>query len=58
MDHALQVNIMKELMQQLDDGRNIDAGAQYKLNTAAYVCPDIAAREWAEPAALGWRGER
>ena len=33
MDHALQVEILKELMQQLDDGRNIDAGVQYRGET-------------------------
>ena len=45
MDHALQVRILKELMQQLDEGRNVDAGAQYRMPTSAYVCPDQAARE-------------
>ena len=45
MDHALQVEILKELMRQLDEGRNIDAGAQYRMPTASYVCPEIAAQE-------------
>ena len=45
MDHALQVEILKELMAQLDEGRNVDAGVQYRMPTSAYVCPEQAARE-------------
>ena len=45
MEHALQVEILKELMQQLDEGRNVDAGIQYRMPTSAYVCPDQAKRE-------------
>lgn len=30
MRHELQVEILKELMQQLDEGRNVDAGVQYR----------------------------
>jgi phenylpropionate dioxygenase-like ring-hydroxylating dioxygenase large terminal subunit len=44
--HELQVEILKELMQQLDEGRNIDAGVQYCLPTAPYVCREQADREW------------
>ena len=29
VEHATQVEIIKELMQQLDEGKNIDAGVQY-----------------------------
>ena len=46
MHQSLQVKILHELMQQLDEGRNIDAGVQYRMPTSAYVCPEIAAREW------------
>lgn len=46
MDHGTQVEILKELMQQLDEGRNIDAGVQYKMPTSSYVCPDTAQLEW------------
>jgi len=46
MDHVLQVEILKELMQQLDDGKNIDAGVQYKMPTSSYVCPEMAEKEW------------
>jgi len=45
MEHALQVSILKELMLQLDNGKNIDAGVQYKMPTSAYVCPDVASKE-------------
>lgn len=45
MEQQLQVRIMKELMQQLDEGKNIDAGVQYRMPTSAYVCPEIATNE-------------
>ncbi|NNL57136.1 MAG: aromatic ring-hydroxylating dioxygenase subunit alpha [Pseudomonadales bacterium] len=46
MQHELQVRILKELFAQLDAGKNIDAGVQYKMPTSAYVCPEMAASEW------------
>jgi phenylpropionate dioxygenase-like ring-hydroxylating dioxygenase large terminal subunit len=46
MKQDKQVEILKELMRQVDEGKNIDAGVQYKMPTSAYVCPDIAAKEW------------
>ena len=45
MQHQLQVEILRELMQQLDEGKNIDAGVQYRMPTSNYVCPDVAAQE-------------
>ena len=62
MDHALQVSILKELMQQLDEGRNVDAGVQYRMPTASYVCPEQAAREREEffqnhPQLIGLSGD-
>ena len=45
MEQVQQVEILKELMAQLDEGRNIDAGVQYRMPTNAYVCPEIAERE-------------
>ncbi len=33
-------------MQQLDEGKNIDAGVQYRMPTSSYVCPEVAALEW------------
>lgn len=46
MDHDLQVRIIKELMRQLDEGENHDAGVQYRMPTSSYVCPDLADKEW------------
>lgn len=46
MNHQLQIEILRELMQQLDDGKNIDAGVQYQMPTTSYVCPETATREW------------
>ena len=45
MEHTLQVSILDELMQQLDEGRNIDAGVQVRMPTTSYVCPEVAAQE-------------
>ena len=45
MQHETQVQILKELMQQLDAGKNIDAGVQYRMPTTSYVCPQTAAQE-------------
>ncbi len=62
MEHALQVEILKELMRQLDEGRNIDAGVQYRMPTTAYVCPEVAAQEQAaffrdHPQLIGLSGD-
>ena len=46
VQHDLQVKIIKQLFAQLDSGKNIDAGVQYKMPTSAYVCPELAGREW------------
>lgn len=46
MEQALQVEIIKELLSQLDEGKNIDAGVQYRMPTSAYVCPEQADAEW------------
>ena len=45
MEHDLQVRILKELLEQLDTGKNVDAGVQYKMSTDVYTCSEIAARE-------------
>ena len=45
MEHKLQVDILKELMRQLDEGDNVDAGVQYRMLTAGYVCPEQASQE-------------
>ena len=46
MKHEKQVEILEELMRQVDAGKNIDAGVQYKMPMSAYACPEIAAKEW------------
>ncbi|MFT7220645.1 MAG: phenylpropionate dioxygenase-like ring-hydroxylating dioxygenase large terminal subunit [Candidatus Azotimanducaceae bacterium] len=46
MKQEVQVEILKELMEQVDSGKNIDSGVQYRMPTSAYCCPDIAAKEW------------
>ena len=46
MNQALQVEILNELLGQLDAGKNIDVGVQYRMSTNSYVCPEIATREW------------
>ena len=38
MEHALQVRILKELLEQIETGKNVDAGVQYKMRTDVYVC--------------------
>lgn len=46
MDHATQVSILKEIIRQIDEDVNVDAGCQLKMSTSAYVDRDLAAREW------------
>ena len=46
MEHAKQVEVLKELMSQIDEKRNVDAGVMVENPVASYTCPDMAAREW------------
>ena len=46
MQRTQQIDIMTTLLEQLETGRNIDAGVQMRMPTTSYVCPDIADREW------------
>lgn len=62
MKQETQVEILKELMRQRDEGKNIDAGVQYRMPMTSYVCPDIAAKEWDmffrnHPQLIGLSGE-
>ena len=62
MHHALQVSILKELIQQIDENKNVDAGVQYKMPTSSYVCPDLAEKEWQtffrnHPQLIGFSGD-
>lgn len=45
MKHDTEVTILQALMDQLDAGKNIDAGVQYRMPTADYICPQRAAKE-------------
>ncbi|MGA1104934.1 MAG: hypothetical protein ACO3T7_15030, partial [Pseudomonadales bacterium] len=62
MQHGKQVEILKVLMDQLDEGKNFDAGVQYRHQTKAYVCPERAAKEEqllfkAHPQLIGLSGD-
>ena len=62
MKHELQIEILKELMSQLDENRNVDAGVQYKMPTTSYVCPEQASLEQKEffqnhPQLIGLSGD-
>ena len=47
MKHDMQVSILKELMRQLDEQVNVDAGIQLKNPTTSYICPDLVQKDWA-----------
>lgn len=46
MKPAVQIEVLRELMDQLDAGVNADAGGIRACPAAAYTCPDLAKREW------------
>ncbi|MEM7412018.1 MAG: SRPBCC family protein [Myxococcota bacterium] len=46
MKREVELSILKELMSQLDEQRNVDAGVGYRQPTSVYTCPEIADREW------------
>lgn len=46
MDQKLQVTILKELMRQIDEKSNMDAGVQYRVPNAIYADPALAQTEW------------
>ena len=46
MKQEVVVNILKELIRQVEEGKNIDAGVQYRMSTSPYVCPEVARKEW------------
>jgi phenylpropionate dioxygenase-like ring-hydroxylating dioxygenase large terminal subunit len=62
MRHEVQVELLKLLMHQLDEGINADAGGLRKNPASAYTCPKLAAQEqqsfFAEhPQMIGLSGE-
>jgi len=46
MDQIKQIAILKELMAQVDEKRNVDAGRMVENPVSSYTCADMAAREW------------
>lgn len=62
MQHDRQVSILKELMRQLDQGVNADAGGLRRNPVSAYTCPERLANEWQtffqdHPQVLGMSGD-
>ena len=62
MRHELQVELLRQLLDQLDRGVNIDAGGLRKNPTDAYTCTERAEREWQaffrqHPQCIGLSGE-
>ena len=46
MKREKQISILKELMRQLDEKVNVDAGVQYRNPASSYTCKELAAKEW------------
>jgi hypothetical protein len=44
MQHAKQVKIRKELMFQIDEKRNVDAGIMVENPVSSYICLDMSSR--------------
>ena len=62
MKHEKQVEILSELLSQIDEQRNVDAGVQMRMPTLGYHDADIAEREWAQlfrghPQLIGLSGD-
>ena len=62
MDHATQLNVLKELFRQLDNNVNVDAGVKLHNPTSSYICKDLATREWqtffkSHPQLIGLSGD-
>ena len=45
MKREVEIGILKELMRQLDEKKNIDAGVMYRNPTEVYTSREIAERE-------------
>lgn len=46
MQRATELKILKELVRQLDNKVNVDAGRQLKIPTSSYTSPELATQEW------------
>ena len=62
MDKALQIRIIKELLDQIDNGKNTDAGRMVRIPASEYVSESLAAQERKElfmnrPQLIGLSGD-
>lgn len=62
MKPEVQIEVLRELMDQLDRGVNADAGGVRAFPASAYTCPDIAKQEWdklfrGQPQVIGMSGD-
>lgn len=62
MEHALQVKILKELINQIDTKTNVDAGKLVRIPASDYVREDLAKAEWEQlfhnhPQVIGLSGD-
>jgi len=62
MDHAQEVRILKELIQQLEQGYTVDTGVQLRQTMSVYTDPELAEQEWNEffrnhPQLIGLSGD-
>jgi phenylpropionate dioxygenase-like ring-hydroxylating dioxygenase large terminal subunit len=62
MKHAVQIEVLRELLRQLDEGVNADAGGVRAAPAETYTCPDLARKEWAaffrgHPQMVGMSGD-
>ncbi|MEM1433014.1 MAG: aromatic ring-hydroxylating dioxygenase subunit alpha [Pseudomonadota bacterium] len=62
MKQETEIRVLRELLGQLDDGRNVDAGVRYRAPTEAFVSVDLAEQEWASffqghPQLIGLSGD-
>jgi len=46
MQRETELKILRELVRQLEQKVNVDAGRQLKNPTSSYTCPELAAQEW------------
>ena len=56
------IRVIRQLMDHLDRGTNVDAGGIRRLEASAYTCPERAAREWSaffreHPQVIGMSGD-
>ena len=48
MKREVELSILRELLRQLDEKRNVDAGVMYRNPTSVYTDPEVAKQEWQE----------